>query len=183
MNISDKAKSIVAAVAPTIATAIGGPFGALAGVLLSKVLGTPEKDDKAVEAAITSGNPELLLKLKEAEQNFTLEMEKIGIQKDQLVYTDIANARAREIALKDPTVGRLAWTIIGGFLVVSTAQIVGIMGWPEIMAKVPSQGWLLIGNISGYLANEAKQCAAYYFGSSLGSKDKDETIATIAKMP
>jgi hypothetical protein len=56
-----------------------------------------------------------------------------------------------------------------------------MMVWPDAVAKIPPQGWLLVGNISGYLANEAKQAAAFYFGSTAGSQNKDATIADMAK--
>jgi hypothetical protein len=181
MNLGERAKQILAAIAPTLGTAIGGPFGALAGSLVSSALGSGASDDKAVETALVNATPETLLKLKQSEQDFRAKMAELGISEEKLVYDDVANARAREIAVKDATPAKLAWTIIGGFLAISIAQIISIMGWPELTAKIPGQGWLMIGNISGYLANEAKQCAAYYFGSSLGSKDKDETIASIAK--
>jgi len=178
---SDKAKAVIAAIAPELGVALGGPFGGMAGAAIAKALGTKSADDAATETAIVSGDPELLLKVKQANNDFLLQMEQLGIKKEQLYFDDRANARAREVAVRDRTPAHLAWVIIGGFLVISMAQLVGMMGWAEDVAKIPAQGWLLIGNISGYLANEAKQAAAYYFGSTQGSKDKDETISTIAK--
>ncbi len=183
-NFTDKAKAVIAAVAPTIGTALGGPFGALAGAVLAKALGVEGKDaEGAITAAITSGDPEVLLKLKTAEHDFIVKLEELGIQRDKLAFDDLANARAREVTLRDSTPKQLAWMIIGGFFVVSILQLTGIIFWPELTAKIPSEGWLLIGNISGYLANEAKQAAAYYFGSTMGSKEKDRDLAAIAKMP
>jgi hypothetical protein len=183
-GFTDKAKAVIAAVAPTIGTALGGPFGALAGAVLAKALGVDTKDaESAVTAAIATGDPEVLLKLKTAEQDFIIKLEELGIQRDKLAFDDLANARAREVSLRDSTPKQLAWMIIGGFLVVSAAQLIAMIGWAEQVNKIPSQGWLLIGNISGYLANEAKQAAAYYFGSTIGSKEKDRDIAAIAKMP
>jgi len=178
---SDKAKAVLAAIAPELGVALGGPFGGMAGAALARALGTKEAGDTATDAAIVSGDPELLLKLKQANNDFLLQMEQLGIKKEQLYFDDRANARAREVAVRDRTPAKLAWMIIGGFLIISLAQLVAMMGWAAEVAKIPPQGWLLIGNISGYLANEAKQAAAYYFGSSQGSKEKDETIATIAK--
>jgi len=178
---TDKAKAVLATIAPELGLALGGPFGGLAGAALAKALGTKDGADPATEAAIVSGNPDALLAIKKANDDFLIQMEQLGITKDKLIFDDRANARAREVAVRDRTPAHLAWVIIGGFLVISMAQLIGMMGWAAEVAKIPPQGWLLIGNISGYLANEAKQAAAYYFGSTQGSKDKDETISTIAK--
>jgi hypothetical protein len=180
-NFSDKFKQILGTVAPLLGTAVGGPFGGMAGALLAKALGVKQDDTQAMEAAVTSGDPDILLKLKQADNDFKVQMETLGITRDKLVFDDIANARAREIAVKDDTPRQLAWVIIGGFIAVSAGQLLGLVIWPDAISKIPPQGWLLVGNISGYLANEAKQCAAYYFGSSLGSVGKDSTIADIAK--
>lgn len=182
-QFTDKAKAVLGSVAPEIGIALGGPFGGLAGSLLAKALGTKGPDDPATAAAILSGNPDTLLAIKKANDDFLVQMETLNISRDKLVMDDIANARAREMAVKDRTPAQLAWAIIGGFLVVSLAQLVAMVGWAKDVALIPPQGWLLIGNISGYLANEAKQAAAYYFGSTLGSQQKDATIASIAKEP
>jgi hypothetical protein len=178
---SDKVKPILAAIAPELGIALGGPFGGLAGSLLAKALGTNSPDDPANEAKILAGDPQTLAAIQKANNDFKVQMESLGITREKLVFDDIANARARETAVKDHTPAQLAWMLIGGFIVISLAQLAALMGWAEQAAKIPPQGWLLIGNISGYLANEAKQAAAYYFGSTMASKDKDTTIADIAK--
>lgn len=182
-TFTDKAKAVIAAVAPTVGLALGGPFGPLAGVLVAKALGKDGQPapDGAVAAAIASGSPDVLLKLKQAENELIKQMEELGVKRDQLAYEDRANARAREVAVKDRTPAQLAWLVIGGFIGISAAQIAALMGWGEQVSKIPPEGWLLIGNISGYLANEAKQAGSYYFGSTVGSKDKDATLASFAR--
>lgn len=180
-TFTDKAKAVIAAVAPTVGVALGGPFAPLAGVLVAKALGKDGQPapEAAISAAIASGDPEMLLKLKQAENDLLRQMGELGIKRDQLAYDDRANARAREIAVRDRTPAQLAWLVIGGFIGISAAQVAALMGWGEQVANIPPEGWLLIGNISGYLANEAKQAGAYYFGSSAGSKEKDATLAAV----
>jgi hypothetical protein len=173
MSFSDKAKQIIAAVAPTIGTALGGPFGTLAGGLVAKALGGG--DSKAVEAAIISGDPDALLKLKEAEQNFTLQMEQLGIDHDKLAFNDTANARAREIALHDNTPKYLAYAVVA-----FTALIEGyalLHGLPSDIDKV------IVGRILGTLDSASVLVLSYYFGTTASSRRKDDALAEIAKQP
>lgn len=172
MNISDKVKAVIAAVAPTVGTALGGPFGALAGGLVAKALGAG--DEKAVEAAIASGDPDALLKLKQAEQEFTVRMEELGIQREQLVFDDRSNARAREAQVKDRTPAHLAYAITIGFF--GTLAFMLIHGKPETGGDA-----LLV--MLGSLGTAWAGVIAYYFGSSTGSDRKTEALADIAKMP
>lgn len=171
MNLGDKAKQILGTLAPMLGTAIGGPFGALAGAALSQALGTSPDDGKATEAALLSANPDTLLKVKQAEQDFTVRMKELGISEDKLVYDDIANARAREIAVRDNTPRNLAYLVLGfaGACIAAT-----LMGFTKVDSA-------LAGTLIGYLVAEARSALAYYFGSSKGSKDKDDAIAEIAK--
>ena len=173
MNLGDKAKQILGTLAPMLGTAIGGPFGALAGAALSQALGTPAEDGKATEAALLSANPDILLKVKQAEQDFTVRMKELGISEDKLVFDDIANARAREIAVRDNTPRNLAYLVLGfaGACIAAT-----LMGFTKVDSA-------LAGTLIGYLVAEARSALAYYFGSSQGSKSKDDAIAEIAKQP
>ena len=129
-------KSTLGAIAPILGTAIGGPFGALAGKALGDALGVDGADEAAVSEALRRATPEQLLAIKQADHQFKLDMAKLGFKPEELALEDRKSARAREIALNDPTVGRLAWTIIVGFLVVSAAQLVALMGWPDLVARI-----------------------------------------------
>lgn len=172
MNIGEKAKQIIGSVAPLIGTAIGGPFGALAGTLIKKALGTPEADDKAIEAAITSGNPETLLKLKEAEGAITIQMEQLGITREKLAFDDTANARAREIAVRDNTPAILAYAVTVGFF--------GVLAYLLVQGK-PEHGGDALLVMLGSLGTAWAGITTYYYGSSAGSRKNQEALAKIAQ--
>lgn len=171
MNIGEKAKQIIGSVAPLIGTAIGGPFGALAGTILHAVLGTGG-DDKALDAAVTSGNPEVLLKVKQANQDFAVKMRELDIKEEQLVNDDRANARSREIQAKDNTNAILAYAITIGFF--GTLTFMLIHGKPEAGGDA-----LLV--MLGALGSAWTAIVAYYYGSSSGSRKNQEALAEIAK--
>ncbi len=158
MNFGQTAKSVLATVAPLLGTAIGGPFGGLAGTLLAKALGT--NDPKAMEAAITSTDPDILLKLKQADTDFQTQMKALDINEEQLVFDDKANARAREIAVKDWTPRVLAYLVTAGFF--------GVLTW-LIIYGVPKSGGDALLLLLGSLATAWTGIVAYYFGSSAGS--------------
>lgn len=169
MNLGQKALQVLRAVAPTIGTAIGGPFGAIAGIALSKALGA---DGAAADAALLRATPEQLLALKQAEQAFAVQLEQLGINRDKLVYDDIANARAREVAVKDRTPAVLAYAVTVGFF--------GTLGFLLAYGKPTAGGDALLVML-GSLGTAWAGIIAYYFGSSAGSKSKTDALATIAK--
>lgn len=171
MSFSDKAKQVIGAIAPMLGTAIGGPFGALAGTFIGKALGVDPKDTTAIEAAVASGDPDVLLKLKQADNDFKAHMADLGLAEDKLVYDDIANARAREIAVRDNTPRNLAYLVLGfaGACIAAT-----LMGWTKVDSA-------LAGTLVGYLVAESRSALSYYFGSSQGSKSKDQALEEIAK--
>lgn len=172
MNLGQKAKQILGTLAPMLGTAIGGPFGALAGAALSQALGTPPDDAKATEVALLGASPDTLLKVKQAEQDFTLKMRELGISEEKLVFDDVANARGREIALKDQTPAILAYVITIGFF--------GTLGFMLWFGK-PAVGGDALLVMLGSLGTAWAGVVAYYFGSSSGSARKDATISEIAK--
>ncbi len=172
MNFGQKALQVLKTVAPTIATAVGGPFGALAATAISAALGTPPGDAKAAETALLAATPDTLLALRQCEQEFTIRMRELGITEDKLVFDDIANARGREIALRDNTPAILAYAITVGFF--------GTLGFMLWFGK-PSVGGDALLVMLGSLGTAWAGVVAYYFGSSSGSARKDATISEIAK--
>lgn len=183
MTFSETALHILRTVAPTLADAALGPFGPLAAAAIHAALGTDPADPKAAETALLAATPDQLLALKKADQDFEIQIEKLGIEKAKLSFDDTAGARAMQMAVKDPTVARLAWLVIGGFLLISMVELAAMLVWPDKINSLPQGAWMLIGTVLGYLANESKQAGAFYFGSSAGSQAKDRTISDLAKSP
>jgi len=173
MNFGQKALQVLKTVAPTLATAVGGPLAGYAVSAVTSALGTPPGDQKAAEAALLSATPDTLLALRKGEQEFTARMRELGISEEQLVFQDVANARAREIAVHDNTPKVLAYLVIAFTGIIEGYAL--LHGLPEAIDKV------IVGRILGTLDSASILVLGYYFGSTLSSRKKDDTIAEIAK--
>lgn len=171
MNLGQKALQVLKTVAPVLGTAIGGPFGTLAGAAVSAAIGTPVGDDKAAETALLSASPEALLALKKAEQDFQVQMKTLGISEEKLAYDDIANARSREVSVKDCTPAVLALFVTVGFF--------ASLGYMMVVGK-PKEGGDVMLTMLGTLGTAWVGIITYYFGSSVGSKTKDDALSAIA---
>jgi hypothetical protein len=147
----------------------------LAATAISLALGTPAGDDKAAEAALLTATPDQLLALKKAENDFVVQMKTLEISEEKLSFDDVANARAREIAVKDNTPRIIAYIVI--LLVLIAEGSMFFVGQPKGMDGV------VLGRILGTLDSALILVLGYYFGSSAGSASKDKTISDIAKEP
>lgn len=174
MNFSQSVRQIVGAVAPTLGTALGGPLGAVAGTFIAKALGAPPGDEKAIEAAVASGDPDVLVKLKQADNDFKAHLADVGLAEDRLVFDDKANARSREIALRDSTPAILAYGVTIGFF--------GTLGYLLAYGK-PAAGGDALLVLLGSLGTAWTAIVSFYYGSSQGSARKDAALVEIAKQP
>jgi hypothetical protein len=168
MNFGQTALQVLKTVAPTLALAVGGPFGPLAAAALHAALGTT--DQASAEKALINATPDQLLALKNGENAFQAQMKQLDIDMEKLTLDDTANARAREIAVKDWTPRILAYAITAGFF--------GILVW-LIAYGVPKSGGEALLLLLGSLATAWTGIVAYYFGSSAGSAAKTDTINKI----
>lgn len=158
-------KSLVSKIAPTIATALGGPFAGLGVKALSQaVLGKDDGDEEQIAAQLAGAGPEMLLEIKKADQNFKITIKELGLKLEDLHAKDRASAREREKVLKDMTPAILAYLLsLGLFLIIFALFKYAI---PEGNKEVI---YLLLGS----LATAWVSAMAYYHGSSSGSKQKD----------
>ncbi len=166
MNFGSKALQVLKTVAPTLALAVGGPFGPLAAAAIHAALGAT--DEKTAEAALLNATPDQLLALKKAEQDFQIRMKELGIEEAKLSFDDTANARGREIAVRDWTPKIIAYLVI--LLVLVAEGSMFFVGQPKGMDGV------VLGRILGTLDSALMLVLGYYFGSSAGSSHKDTTI-------
>lgn len=167
-------RKLVTSVAPSIGTALGGPLGGVAGLALAKVLGVPDassNDDTALAAAVQGANPDQLLALKKADQDFALQMQKLGFADvealESIAAGDRASARDREVKTGDWTPKALAIAITLGFF--------GLLYY--LLRHEPPVGSRDILNIMlGSLGSAWIGVVTYYFGSSAGSDRKTEIL-------
>lgn len=166
-------KSLLKTVAPALATALGGPLAGLAAQAISAaVLGTPDGSEEEIAAAITNGGADTLIKLKEANAAFALQMRKLDVDLERIAQEDRVSARQREIQANDPWTPRvLGAVVVVGFFIAMWAVLSG-----EIKGMDPSE-MALVGAVIGYASAKADQVVSYVFGSSAGSKQKNELIA------
>lgn len=163
----------LAGLAPTIATALGGPFAGLAVKTAERALGVGQGDgsDGAIKAAVATGDPTIYAQMQQAEIEFRQHLEDLGIERERLAYADTASARKMQTQTKSRLVPLLAILAVIGSMGFAGAVLMGY-------ARVDGA---LAGTLVGWVMNDAKQVFAFYFGSSAGSKSKDETVATIAQ--
>jgi hypothetical protein len=157
-------KSLVSSVAPLLGTAVGGPFGLIAGQVLQKTLGV-DSEEAAIKELKT--NPDALLKLKQGEQDFAAKMKELDISESQLHADDRDSARNMQIQTK-------SW-IVPALSVITVAAFFGVVFW-VLSGKVTLESTLL-GFILGQVSSKAEQVYNYFFGSSKGSSDKTAMMA------
>jgi hypothetical protein len=167
MALKDKKWFKAAAkVAPWLLDALPGPWGGVAGAILSRVTGT---DEAGIEKAIAEGDPEIFAKLQEGERLFKLEMEKLGVKREELEYKDIADARARQLATKDWVPAVLTAVALTFFFWLAYS----ILNALEIVQENESFIMYLLGVASAWVT----QGYNFFLGSSKGSQRKTDLLA------
>lgn len=169
----------VAAIAPTIASAFGGPLAGLAVTTLEKALGfapgaSRTDDPKGFEAKLQGAlaTPEQVLALRQADlafKQFCLDNELQLVRADN---ADRDSARRRQVELHDYTPTVLAMLVTLGFF-----GLLCLLAFHE--APVGNRDILNI--MVGSLGAAWVAVVSYYFGSSAGSRVKDGSIAALAK--
>lgn len=172
-GFTDAAKHILGTVAPVFVDAFAGPFAPLANAALAKVFGVTTNDTAALSVAVQAATPEQLLALKQEGDAFTAKMADLGVTRDKMVFDDRASARDMKVKTNDTTPRNLSYLLLAFTGVVITSILFGY-------GKVDSA---LMGSLVGYLVSENKAIMAFWFGSSNGSKTKDDTIGDLAKSP
>lgn len=168
-------KSAVAAVAPTLGTAFGGPLGGLAMAALSKkLLGKGDGTEAEIAAAVQAGGPEVLTKLRELDQAFAVKMRELDINLEKLHQDDRASARQANVS--GGIQGRVFILVLVIFIVV-----LGIEGAVLFVGIPPTVDGQVAGRVLGTLDACLLAALYYIFGSSAGSQSKDAVISRVVR--
>jgi len=165
--------NLVKTVAPSLATAVGGPLAGMATRAISDaLLGKPDgTEDELIDAA-AKASPDQLLALKKAEQDFAVRMRELEIDLQRIDAADRSSAREREVKTGDWTPKALAGAVTLGFF--------GVLGY-MIAYGLPTQGGEALLVMLGTLGTAWGGIVSYYFGSSAGSKEKSEAMSRMVR--
>lgn len=165
-------KNIIGTVAPWIGTALGGPLGGMAVEAAANALGLSDKTVEAVKGAIMGASPETLLALKEADQNFALQMQSLGFQNVKDLEAIAAGDRdsARKMQMENKSI--MPAIITSGIL----SSFIG-MGLTLFFIPIPDpnrdQIIFMLGQLSGFTGS----AIAFWLGTTRQSEDKTRMLA------
>lgn len=168
-------KSLVGTVAPTIATALGGPVAGLAvKALSSAILGKDDGDQTEIAAALKGATPETMLALKKADQDFAARMKELDIDVYKLDAQDRDSARSMQRDTRSPVPPAIAVLVFVGFF--------GILGALMFVALPPESAdplKIMLGALGALVG----QIANFFFGSSSDSRKKTDLMSQSIAAP
>ena len=152
------------AIAPTLATALGGPLAGMAIELISKAIGvaptavTQVLQDQKLNADQIAGIQQAELALKSKAQE-------MGLDFEQLAVADRKSARDMQATVRSWLPAVLAMGVTLGFFGI----LLGLM-----LGYAHTSNELLV--MLGGLGTAWSSVIAFYFGSSAGSQNKDQLL-------
>jgi hypothetical protein len=170
MDLLAKFGPLLGQVAPSIATALGGPLAGVAVRTLSGALfGHEEGTEQQVAEAIASATPEQLAAIKKIDADFKVQMKSLDIDLERIAAGDRDSARQMQRETKDWTPKALAFFITFGFF--------GALVWILVFG-IPKTGTEVLLMMLGSLSTSWTGVVQFYYGSSAGSKEKNSLLAT-----
>ena len=151
-------------IAPTIATALGGPLAGLAIEAVSKAVGIDPKD---VQSTISEGklSADQIMLLKQAEIDMAARAQEMGLDFAKLNVEDRKSAREMQAETRSYIPAILAVTVTVGFFGI-------LIGMMTETFKTSDALMLMLGS----LGTAWTGIIAFYFGSSAGSQAKDDLL-------
>jgi hypothetical protein len=153
-------------IAPTIATAMGGPLAGMAVSAISKAIGVNPTE---VSDLISSNklSAEQIAQVKVAEIELQKQAQELGLNFEKLEVEDRKSARDMQSKTRSLMPPILAGTVTVGFFGIMVMMFIGKVDSsnPAILMMLGSLGTAWTGII------------AYYFGSSAGSQAKTDLLS------
>lgn len=171
--------SVIKALAPTVATAMGSPVAGMVIAGLGELLGLTDATSEKIQAVIESGQltPEQISAIKQLEMKLKAEEQERGFRFEELAFKSQAGARDRDVEIVKAK-GR-NWRADAMFaLAVAVIVMLVYLIWkdPNINEYMKGVVTLVLGRFLGYLDN----IYSFEFGTTRGSQNKDSTINALA---
>jgi len=153
-------------IAPTIATAMGGPLAGMAVSAISKAIGVdPDKVGDLISSNKLSA--EQIAQVKIAEIELQKQAQELGLNFEKLEVEDRKSAREMQATTRSIVPPALAAIITVGFFSILIMMMIG-----KVDGNNPTILMML-----GSLSTAWTGIVAYYFGSSAGSQAKTDLLS------
>ena len=168
MDILKTFGPLIGSIAPTIATALGGPVAGMALKAVSNALfGHENGTEDDIMTALANPTGDQLAALKKIDADFKVQMKSLDIDLERISEQDRDSARQMQMATRSWLPEVLAILVTAGFFGI----IVFILKF-----GLPESGKEAILLLVGSLGTAWTGVMAFYFGSSAGSKQKTEAL-------
>lgn len=163
-------KSVLNTVAPTVATALGGPLAGMAVKAIGGALGIEQPTQTKIEDAITSGSlsAEQLAALKQADTDFKLKLRELDIKEEEIHAGDRKSAREMQVSNRSYVPAILSVITVSGFFILLGGAAMG---------KLTLTGSDVMMLLLGVLARETASVYQFWLGSSSSSQNKTDLLA------
>jgi hypothetical protein len=163
--------TLIETIAPTIATAIGGPVAGMAVKALSTaLLGHENGTNDDITNALATATPDQIVAIKNAENNFKVQMKTLDIDLERISAVDRDSARKMRVETKDWTPDALSFVVIISWVVIQFYIFSHVIE-PSMRE--------LVARILGTLDAALTLVLSFWFGSSNGSRQKDDTLSNL----
>lgn len=167
-GVSDFLKTV----APTVASALLGPFGGVAVAGLGKLFGVKDATVESITKSIQQGSvtPEVMAQLQIMEAEYKEHEAQRGFSYAELEFKDRDSARSANV--QGGTQIKLFWLSILLLAISVGAEVFVLFNGYSMAVDA-----VVVGRILGFLDAIALQVLAYWYGSSMGSHQKTELMA------
>lgn len=145
-------------IAPTIATALGGPVAGMAVKALSKALfGHEDGSQDDITNALATATPEQLSAIRKIDADFKVQMKSLDIDLVRIAASDRASARDMAIGTHSFTPSVMSYVIVGCWAIIQYFLFTHVIeaSMRELIARV-------LGTLDGALM----LVLSFWFGSS-----------------
>lgn len=165
-------KATLRTLAPTVATALGGPLAGAAVCAIGSILGLPDATADTVAQAIQTGQltPEHIAEIRKLEMQYQADEKERGFKYAELAFKDRDSARTSNV--QGGTQKYLFWlslVLLLGSL--GTEILVLFKGYPPDIPEI------IVGRVLGLLDAVAMMVMTYWYGTTNGSAQKTELLS------
>lgn len=163
---------VIQNLAPTVATALGGPLAGVAVSALGSLFGISEPNQDKIRNFIESSqmNPDQIYKLKELELKYIADEKERGFKYAELAFKDRDSARTANVAGGTQKM-LFALSLLLLTVCLGSEIFVLLNGIPK---NTPD---IIVGRILGLLDSVALLVLTYWYGTTNGSAVKTEMLS------